>query len=304
MRVVIGLSAALGLVMLTGLFYFRQDIVYYWKLWRVNQIGATFYEEYEHLARDIDFGGGDVRLDVYSPPQGENHPVLLFVHGGGWDSYEKEFFAPVAMKLVPRDMVVVIPDYTLHPDAGFEEMTRETAAAVAWTLENITEYGGNPGSLVLSGHSAGGHLAGLVAFESRWLDEVGHDPQELCGFLGMSGVYDVPMQMAFERSHGREAPVMTAVMGGEANFEKASPTTYASKGAPPTLLVHGAQDETVPLAISERLHTIQKEADLESELEIYPEKGHTDFLLEALTDDQALILSSIDRLIDRCRIES
>ncbi|MFW6313546.1 MAG: alpha/beta hydrolase [Spirochaetota bacterium] len=108
----------------------------------------------------------DVRLDIYSPPEGDSHPVFIFVHGRGWDSCDKEAFVPVAMRLIPRDMVVVIPDCTLHPDATYEETTAEIAAAVSWTFANAARYRGDPNRVVLGRHSAGGHLSALVAFDT------------------------------------------------------------------------------------------------------------------------------------------
>ncbi|MEZ4636043.1 MAG: hypothetical protein R2856_13950 [Caldilineaceae bacterium] len=82
-----------------------------------SRAGTQFCESYEHIGRDIAYHPGrDERLDVYSPATGTDHPVLIFVHGGGWDSYDKKLFTPVAMKLLPHDLVVVIPNYTLYPD--------------------------------------------------------------------------------------------------------------------------------------------------------------------------------------------
>lgn len=204
-----------------------ERIGFAWNLVRAMRAGTRFRENHEPTALDVPFTTlSDVTLDVFAPDSGGGHPVLIFVHGGGWDQFDKETFSPVAMQLVPRDLVVVIPDYTLYPDAGYRQMTGEVADAVAWTFEHIAEYGGDPQRITLSGHSAGGHLSGLVAFDERWLENVGLEPADLHGWIGLSGVYDVAAQMEFERSTGGDAPVMTAVMGGEANFAAASPISY------------------------------------------------------------------------------
>ncbi|MFW5785915.1 MAG: alpha/beta hydrolase [bacterium] len=318
------LVPAVGIVLLTliGLSGCAtvSDAGYYFNLWRASRAGDRFYRNYEPGERDVAFTEvSDVRLDVYSPVEGDGHPVLIFVHGGGWDKYDKQLFAPVAMQLVPRDMVVVIPDYTLYPDATYREMSREVAAAVAWTFDRIDAYGGDPDRIVLSGHSAGGHLSGLVAFDESWLAEHDRSPAELCGWVGLSGVYDVDAQMAFERAKGGEAPIMTAVMEGEDNFPAASPISYirggaaASEGAsgraaahgaeahPPVIrLIHGALDETVPLSMSEDFASTLEAAGLPVELTIYPESDHADFLFEGLTDDNAQVLLDLTETVRGC----
>jgi acetyl esterase/lipase len=282
----------------------RGEIVFYWNLFQVDRAGKQFYAEYPHLARGVAysprFGMG---LDVYSPAEGENHPVLIFIHGGGWDKYDRKLFTPVGQKFIERGIVVVIPDYTLYPEAGYEQMTQEMAAATAWTLENIDQYGGDPSRVVIAGHSAGGHLAGLVATDEVWLNFEGHTNQELCGFIGLSGVYDIPAQMVFERSTGGTAPVMTAVMGGEANFAAASPSRYVFPGTPQTLLIHGSLDDTVPFSISQEFQQKLDAAGIPNELIIYPTKGHTDFLFDGFSDPSAPILNDISDFVQGCFLD-
>lgn len=300
-RVVVSIGAVV--LVLAGVWSFVNwgEIVFYWRLFLVDRAGKAFYAEYPHLTRDVEFSEKyGVKLDVYSPAEGDNHPVLIFVHGGGWDKYDRLLFAPVGQKLIERGMVVVIPDYTLHPDAGYEQMAAEVAAATAWTLENIAEYGGDPDRVVISGHSAGGHLAGLVATDEVWLNYEGHTNEELCGLIGLAGVYDIPAQMAFERSNGNIAPVMTAVMGGEENFAAASPSSYIFPGTPQTRLIHGGQDDTVPLAISQLFQTKLEAAGIPNELIVYPRKGHTDFLFDGFSDPAAPILADITEFVQGC----
>jgi acetyl esterase/lipase len=95
------------------------------------------------------------------------------------------------MKLIPEGIVVVIPDHTLYPEARYEQMAREVAAAVSWTPESIENYGGNPRHIVLAGHSAGAHLTGLVLLAPRFLRAHGHSASEISGWVRMSGPYDI-----------------------------------------------------------------------------------------------------------------
>jgi acetyl esterase/lipase len=297
----LGIGGVVVAVVAAFVFINREDIAFYRNLWQASRAGAQFYESYEHIGRNIAYHPtSDERLDVYSPAAGSNHPVLIFVHGGGWDSYDKALFTPVAMKLLPYDMVVVIPNYTLYPDAGYMEMTDQMAAAVAWTVDNVADYGGDPARIVLAGHSAGSHLAGLVTMDERWLASYRLTPDAICSFIGLSGVYDVNAQMAFERAKESTAPVMTAVMAGAGNFSAASPITYVIEERPPVRLIHGADDNMVPLSISQAFAATLDAAGVANELIVYPGKGHTDFLFEALTDADAPIVDDIVTFVQGC----
>jgi acetyl esterase/lipase len=240
------------------------------------------------------------RLDVYSPAEGKDHPVLIFVHGGSWKDYDKELFALVAMRLLPLDMVVVIPNYTLHPDADYEQMTREVAAAVSWTLENIHDYGGDPQRVILAGHSAGAHLSGLALMDPRFLKPYGHVSNEICGWIGLSGVYDVQAEYDFWKEKGPEPKVILEVMGGAENFAQASPITHVRADLPPTLLIHGDEDRTVPVQIAIDLQAALDRAGANSQLIIYREAGHSDFLFAGLTDEAAPIVTDIADFVRAC----
>ena len=275
------------------------EIAFYGDLFRANRAGVRFRRTYEYLHADVPFSDrSDVTLDVYGQPDGGSYPVLVFVHGGGWNSYDKELFTPVAMELLPQEMVVVIPDYTLYPDATWEQMAGEVADAAAWVLENIAGFGGDPERVYLSGHSAGAHLSGLVSYDPRWLAETGHSTQEIRGWIGLSGVYDTARHAAHRESLGLESPIMTAVMEGPENFAAASPETYAPLATgPPAWLIHGDADDTVPVAESENMSAALREAGVEAELIIYPGAGHSDFLFGALNDEEAQVVLDIGTIV-------
>jgi acetyl esterase/lipase len=295
---VLGLLVGLGV---GGWLAYGEEIRYYAGLLKAYRIARRFYAEYEHLARDIAFHPEmEPRLDVYSPSSGDGHPVLIFVHGGGWRNYDKELFAPVAMKLLPEDLVVVIPDYTLHPHAGYEQMAHEVAAAVSWTLEHIAQYGGDPHRVVLAGHSAGAHLSALALLDGRFLPAYGHSPMELCGWIGMSGVYDVQAEYDFWLDQGVTAEVMETVMGGRENFRSASPIRYVQPTLPSLLLIHGDQDETVPVGITVDFHEALRAAGAPSALKTYANAGHADYLFAALDAERAELITDLLDFVRRC----
>ncbi len=298
------LAAAIAFVTLNW-----AEITFAWDLYKVKRVSDKFYADYPYLVKDIAFTDkSDVRLDLYRPDDGEGHPVFLFVHGGGWNKYDKLIHAPMAQKLSPEGIVVLIMDYTLYPAATYRQQTAEVADAIAWTLENIAQYGGDPSRVILGGHSAGGHLAMLAAYDPQWLAATGHKVDELCGIIGIAGVYDANAQMVFERSTGGTAPVMTGVMEGESNFAAASPITYVAQhsvgqtgvDSPPVRLIHGSADDTVPLSESDEFLAALQAAGIPSELLVYEGAGHTGLLLDAMVENPSRLVQDLAEFVNGC----
>ena len=108
-------------------------------------------------------------LNVFAPRKAKNAPVLIFIHGGSWHSGRKEIYDFMGNRLAAKGVVSVIIDYPLAPTYQLPAMEKASARAVQWVKENIASYGGDPTNMYVSGHSAGGHLAALVAIkEEPW----------------------------------------------------------------------------------------------------------------------------------------
>ena len=100
-------------------------------------------------------------LDVF-PASGEAAPVLLFIHGGyrrALDKRDQSFIAPT---FVRAGATVVLPNYSLCPSVGIEDIALEMTRAVAWTWRHAADYAIDPNRIVVAGHSAGGHLAAML----------------------------------------------------------------------------------------------------------------------------------------------
>lgn len=113
------------------------------------------------------------QLNVFSPKKAEKAPVLIFIHGGSWHSGRKEIYDFMGSRMARRGVVTVIIDYPLAPDYQVPAMEKASARAVQWVQENIANYGGDPDQIYVSGHSAGGHLAALVAIKEEPWQELG-----------------------------------------------------------------------------------------------------------------------------------
>lgn len=150
---------------------------------------ATIFGRY-HLSAHHAYGE-DVRqrLDIYSPLQAGNRPVVIFWHGGSWTSGRRGLYRFVGAALAERGFVTVLPDYRLFPPTKFPLFLEDGARAIAWVQQHAQEFGGDPHRVVLMGHSAGAHEAAFLAYDRKLLLQAGANPQWIVGFVGLSGPY-------------------------------------------------------------------------------------------------------------------
>jgi acetyl esterase/lipase len=230
--------------------------------------GAPFYRwarpfhvhDREHVERikDISYGPAGRRnlLDIYRPRvAAQGCPVLLQIHGGAWVFGRKDNQGvPLMNEMARQGWVCVAPNYRLSPRATFPDHLIDCKLAIRWIRENIADYGGDPGFLAVTGGSAGGHLAALVALSAN-------DPQYQPGFedVDTSVVAAAPFYGAFDllehngvdvtRVSGKsfvEKLVMKSSPRKEREeWERASPIHWAHADAPPFFALHGSHDSLV-----------------------------------------------------------
>jgi acetyl esterase/lipase len=160
----------------------------------------------------------------------------VFVHGGNWVSGAKSNYRFVADTLTASGFVVVIPNYRLYPDAKFPSFVDDVAAAVAWTHAHAKDFGGDPNRLFLMGHSAGAHIAALLALDTPYLSRAGADRAWINGWIGLAGPYDF---LPFDAEYLRD------MFGPLANYPASQPINFVDAKSPPALLIHGEADTVV-----------------------------------------------------------
>ncbi|WP_375436904.1 alpha/beta hydrolase [uncultured Hymenobacter sp.] len=108
-------------------------------------------------------------LDVYAPKRKATkpYPVVIFIHGGSWNSGNKNFYSFIGRRLAKQGVVAVVINYRLSPKVEAPAMADDCTRAVIWTTEHIQEYGGDSQRVFLMGHSAGAGLAALLAADNR-----------------------------------------------------------------------------------------------------------------------------------------
>lgn len=169
-------------------------------------------------------------LDIYRLEKALDAPVLVFLHGGAWVRGDRKQYPFLANRFAREGFVVVVPSYRLGPKYTHPAQIEDAAAAVAWTLRNIGRYGGDRKRVVAAGHSAGAHLAALLATNPQWLKAHGTAPDRLRGVIGLSGVYDLT---------GLAGRAASPVFGRDPEtLRAASPRHQITADAPPFLLTY------------------------------------------------------------------
>ena len=134
------------------------------------------------------------KLDIYLPASKTNFPVIMFIHGGGWDQGDKlvssDPYGDLGRRFAKKGVAVVTINYRLSPQFKYPVHIQDVARAFAWVNKNIASYGGDPDRLFVMGHSAGGHLTALLSTDERWLKEQGLSFKNIRGAIPVSGVYD------------------------------------------------------------------------------------------------------------------
>jgi acetyl esterase/lipase len=227
---------------------------------RFGQIARPFRFKDRAVERisDLSYGPAGARnlLDVYrlvdAPVQ--SMPVLLQIHGGGWVYGHKQQQAlPLMYHLAARGWICVSINYRLGPRASWPDPIVDVKRAIAWIREHIVEYGGDPNFLVVTGGSAGGHLASLAALSPN-------DPEYQPGFEGVDtsvdacvplyGVYDLLDRHGSRVKQGMEwflTRVLLKRPPSEARemWDRASPVSRVTADSPPMFVIHGTYDSLV-----------------------------------------------------------
>ncbi|MEX1665572.1 alpha/beta hydrolase [Zhongshania arctica] len=117
---------------------------------------------------DIETGHGRIRLRIYQPPGEGPFPVVVYYHGGGWVIGDLVVYDPLCRDLCDHsNCIVVAVDYRLAPEHPFPAAPEDCLAALKWTYEHISLYGGQPNAIAVAGDSAGGNLAAVTALQAR-----------------------------------------------------------------------------------------------------------------------------------------
>jgi len=168
------------------------------------------------------------KLDVYYPVKGNNCPVVVWFHGGGLTQGNKA----IPGKLMKQGIVVVAVNYRLLPRVTIDQCLTDAAEAVAWTIREISKYGGSSQKVFLSGHSAGGYLTMMLGLDKRWLKKYHVDADQLAGLIPFSG-------QAISHFSYRK---MLGIPNLQPTIDEYAPLFHVRKDAPPIVLITGDRE--------------------------------------------------------------
>lgn len=234
---------------------------------------------------DIEYGRvGNERLllDVHVPDGTGPHPVAILIHGGGWSGGDKSGsnkpgdgadISPWFEVLSPAKYVWFSINYRLAPQHRWPSQMEDVRTAIDWVRTHAAEYKGDPSRIVVFGHSAGGHLAALAGTEPG-------AEKRIRAVVGFAPVTDL---VSDTERRGGASPSLQNLFGVTKELTPetrkiladCSPLSYVRKGMPPVLIVHGDQDKTVPLTMSQAYIARLRELGVEAELIVRPGVPHS-----------------------------
>jgi len=195
---------------------------------------AVFAEDYKFV-ENIPYSSSDdayakerCKLDVYSPADKTDCPVVVWFHGGGLEGGSK--FIPGELKNC--GYVVVGVNYRLLPKCTPADCIDDAAAAVAWVFKNIEKYGGSAKKVFVSGHSAGGYLTDMVGIEKKWLAKYGVDANQIAGLLPFSG--QCVTHYNVRKLQGKQ-PL-------DPTIDEYAPLAHLRADAPPIIIISGDRE--------------------------------------------------------------
>ena len=240
----------------------------------------------------------DWKLDLYLPPSEQGAapvPVVIEIHGGGWVAGTKEGSQLQVLPYLQMGYAAVNVEYRLAKSALAPAAVEDCRCALRWVLRNAKRYNLDVNRIVLTGGSAGGHLAlitgmlpasaGLdrectTAGDTGWADPGSQGEMKVAAIVNWFGITDVPAMLGGPEEKGYAVEWFASLPNREEIAKRVSPMTYVRPGLPPILTIHGDKDTLVPHAQAERLHAALTKAGVTNRLLTIPGAGHGGFTAE------------------------
>jgi alpha-L-fucosidase 2 len=283
-----------------------------WPLWSLLiagwvSVGTVRAETAPRVYLDIPYVAAEAadplqRLDLRVPRGEGPFPVVIMVHGGGWSSGDKSGaekpksgadITPWFKPLEEAGFLAVSINYRLAPANRWPACLDDTRAAVEWVRAHVAEYGGDPARMALIGHSAGGHLALMAGMaEECKAPPVG-------AVVGCAAVSDLVSDTvrrggpSLSLQNLFSLPAETKVDDPEMvrRLTAVSPVSLVKAGYPPTLLLHGDADKTVPIGQSTAYKARLEELGVRCDLVVLGGAGHRLTEWETQKPDWAAVLT-------------
>jgi acetyl esterase/lipase len=248
--------------------------------------GVTVRENIAYASR----GGRSLELDVYAPAKTGPHPAVLVVHGGGWQSGQRQMERPFAKRLAALGYVTITVSYRLGPEGRYPHALHDLKAAVRWLRRNAALYSIDPERMAAVGGSAGGQLVALLGttngmprFEGDQNGEATRESSRVQAVVNIDGLVDFTARALLDKeAHEPGGP--TNFLGGpfatrSATWREASPITHAGPESPPMLFIESGVARPILPGRPEMCAKLQR-AGVVCQRELMPRAPHPFWLLD------------------------
>ncbi|MBI3119689.1 MAG: alpha/beta hydrolase [Candidatus Hydrogenedentes bacterium] len=229
-----------------------------------------------------------LRMSLFLPPgpAAAPRPAIVLIHGGAWIGGWRHQMHWFGRQFARAGLVAACIQYRKLPRYGFPECVQDGKAAVRWLRAHAAEVGVDPECILVSGHSAGGYIAMMVACtdavpELDGSENLGHS-SAIQGVISVYGAVDLRayQQPGTSRLKRKAAEILfqrflrRAAGDGEDPFEKSAPASYIHPGMCPALFIHGDQDGLVPMPVAQKFYESLTELNVPTKFVTFNGKHH------------------------------
>jgi len=232
----------------------------------------------------------DCKLDVYARNNpGHTTPTVVYIHGGGWVAGAKESSVMGFLPYLEMGLTVVNVEYRLARVSLAPAAVQDCRLALRWVFKNAKQYGFDTTKIIVTGGSAGGHLALMTGMldpsygfdiPTDW-DYAGVEPK-VAAIVNWFGITDVKDLLSGSNKQDYAVNWLSNLSDKETIAQKMSPLTYVRKNLPPIFTVHGDKDQLVPYTHAVRLHEALTKAGVPNQFITIPGGRHGGFTKEEM----------------------
>jgi acetyl esterase/lipase len=233
----------------------------------------------------------DCKLDAYVRNNpGHTTPTVIYIHGGGWVGGTKEAALMYITPYLEMGLSVINVEYRVARVSLAPAAVQDCRLALRWVFKNAKQYGFDTTKIIVTGGSAGGHLALMTGMldashgfdcPTDW-DYAGVEPK-VTAIVNWYGITDVNDLLSGPNKQDYAVDWFSNLRDKEAIAKSVSPLTYVRKGLPPIFTVQGDKDQLVPFTHGVRLHEALTKAGVPNQFLTIPGGRHGGFTKEEMT---------------------
>ena len=223
----------------------------------------------------------------------DSYPMVVFVHGGSWESGNKDEYAFVGQSLAQAGYVTAVINYRKAPEHVYPDYVQDAAQAIAWSYNNAKSLHADPKRLAVIGHSAGAFNAVAAVANEDFLAPYGIKPKDIAAVVGIAGPYSYD----FRKFSSRTA------FGSDATPETVMPDRQIKGAQPPYLLLTAEKDKIVHVTNTTKMTQALKAAGVKVETGEIAGASHATSIgamappLRWVNDVRAQVLSYLDKTL-------